>query len=249
MAPIDPGALALAALAVFAGGAVKGVAALGLPLVAIPLATLAVGLKNAVALLVVPMIGSNLIQSFQGGLFRQSLRQFRVLAPTVFLFTLIGTHVLVTVPERALELVIGVALIVLPIIIRLRPNFALRPGQRRWADPLAGAVAGLLGGISAYYGPPLMLYVLGLRLPKDEFVSGISLLYWVAGSGLLVGLYASGAADVGLLAWSVLMLVPVAAGLWLGQRVQLRLSETAFARVLMAVYLATGATFLAEALS
>lgn len=247
--PADPAGLAAAALAVFLGGAVKGIAALGLPLVAIPLATLAVGLKHAVALLVVPMIGANLVQSFQGGLFRQSIRQFRVLAPTVFVFTLAGTHLLVTVPERTLELVIGVALIALPILIHLRPNFALRPAQRRWGDPLAGAIAGLLGGISAYYGPPLMLYVLGLRLPKEEFVSGISLLYWIGALAVLIGVYVSGAADLRLLGWSVLMLVPALAGLWLGQRVQVRLSETAFGRVLLGVYLATGATFLAEALA
>jgi hypothetical protein len=246
---VDPVALALAALAVFAGGAVKGVAALGLPLVAIPLATLAVGLKHAVALLVLPMFGSNLLQSFQGGLFRQSVRQFRVLAPTVFVFTLLGTHLLVSVPQRTLEFVIGVLLIVLPIVIHLQPNLVLRPHHRRWADPLAGAIAGLLGGISAYYGPPLMLYVLGMRLPKEEFVSGISLLYWVAALGLLIGVYVSGAADARLIGWSAVMLIPAWAGMWLGQRVQFRLTEAAFARVLVGVYLATGATFLAEALA
>lgn len=142
----------------------------------------------------------------------------------------------------------GVALIVLPIILHFRPSFAISEGQRRWADPLAGLIAGLLGGISAYYGPPLMLYVLGLRLPKEEFVSGISLLYWTAALAILIGIYAGGAADLSLLGWSVAMLAPAWAGMWLGQRVQLRLTEASFARVLNAVYLATGATFLAEAL-
>jgi uncharacterized membrane protein YfcA len=244
---LAPLALALAAFAVFAGGAVKGVAALGLPLVAIPLATLIVGLKQAVALMVVPMIGANLVQSFQGGLFGRSLRQFRVLAPTVFVFTLIGTRILVAVPQRVLELALGSALIVLPLILHFWPHLRVRPAQRRWGDPLVGAVAGLLGGIAAYYGPPLMIYVLGLRLPKEEFVAGISLLYWIAALGIFVGVYGWGAAGLPLLGYSVLMLLPAGAGLWLGQRVQLGLSEAAFARVLIAVYLATGVTFLVAA--
>jgi hypothetical protein len=244
---LAPLSLALAALAVFVGGAVKGVAALGLPLVAIPLATLAVGLKSAVALLVVPMIGANLVQSFQGGLFGRSLRQFRVLAPTVFAFTLIGTRILVAVPQKTLELILGSALILLPVVLHFQPHLRVKPRQRRWGDPLIGAIAGLMGGIAAYYGPPLMLYVLGLRLPKDEFVSGISLLYWVAALGIFIGIYGSGAADLRLLGYSVLMLLPAGAGMWLGQRVQFRLSEAGFARVLIAVYLATGATFLIAA--
>jgi hypothetical protein len=35
--------------------------------------------------------------------------------------------------------------------------------------------------------------------------------------------------------------------MWLGQRLQLRLTEAGFQRLLIAVYLGTGATFLIEA--
>lgn len=244
---MEPVSLAVAALCVFLGGAVKGVAALGLPLVAIPLLAWAVGLKTAVALLVVPMIGSNFVQSFQGGLFLYNLRRFWVLELTVLVFALIGTRLLVSVPQHVLALAIGLALVVLPLLIHYRPALTVTERQRRWADPLVGAVAGLLGGIAAYYGPPIMLYLLGMRLTKEEFVSAISLLYWIAAAGIFVGIYSSGAASLAMLGLSALMLVPVGLGMWLGQRVQVRLSEAGFRRLLMGVYLATGASFLVQA--
>lgn len=244
---MSPLQLALSALAVFAGGAIKGLSALGLPLVAIPLVTLVLGLKHAVALLVVPMVASNFVQSFQGGNFRASLREFRVLAPVLFAFTLVGTQLLVKLPQQTLELALGSALIVLPVIIHLRPALAVSRAHRFWGDPAVGVIAGLLGGISAYYGPPLMIYVLGLRLPKERFVAGISLLYWIAALGIFIGVYSSSVGDLSYLAYSVLMLVPTGAGMWLGQRVQLRMSEAAFRRLLLAVYLGTGATFLVSA--
>jgi uncharacterized protein len=246
---VDSSTLFLAALGVFAGGAVKGLAALGLPLVAIPLVTLVVGLKRAVALLVVPMIVSNFVQSFQGGNFRASLTEFRVLALFVFLFALVGTQLLVRLPQRALELALGLALIALPLFLHFRPDIVVGRAQRRWADPVVGALAGLLGGIAAYYGPPLMIYVLGMRLPKERFVAGISMLYWVAGLGLFIGVYSAGISDLSLFLASVLMLVPTGIGMWLGQRLQLRLSEAAFGRVILWVYLATGATFLISAVA
>ena len=244
---MDPLSLAVAALCVFVGGAVKGVAALGLPLVSIPLLAWAVGLKTAVALLVVPMIGSNVVQSFQGGLFLANLRRFRVLALTILVFSLIGARLLVALPQRVLTGALGVSLVVLPLAIHLRPALVVTERQRRWADPLMGAVAGLLGGVAAYYGPPIMLYLMSLRLAKDEFVSAISLLYWIAALGIFVGVYSSGAADLRTLGLSVLMLVPVGLGMWLGQRVQVRLSEAGFRRLLIGVYLATGANFLLQA--
>jgi uncharacterized protein len=244
---LDPLALVLASLAVFLGGAVKGVVALGLPLVAIPLVAAIVGLKHAVALLVVPMVGANFVQSFQGGHFRRNLRQFGAVALALFLFSLVGTQLLISLPQRTLEIAIGLALIVMPLVLHFAPGLALTPAQRRWGDPVVGAVAGLLGGIAAYYGPPLMIYLLGMRLPKDEFASAISLLYWIAALGIFLGIYATRAADLSLLGLSVLMLLPAGAGMWLGQRVQVRLSEAVFRRLLIAVYLATGASFLVEA--
>ena len=244
---MDPLSLAVAALCVFVGGAVKGVAGLGLPLVAIALLAWAVGLKTAVALLVVPMFGSNVVQSFQGGLFLKNLRKFWVLALSVLGFTLIGTQLLVSVPQRVLEFALGLSLVILPLLIHYRPALAVSERQRRWADPLVGAVSGLLGGIAAYYGPPIMLYLLGMRLAKEEFVSAISLLYWIAAAGILVGLYGSGVASLGMLGLSVAMLVPTGIGMWLGQRMQMRLSERGFQRLLIWVYLAIGANFLAHA--
>ncbi|HZT51192.1 MAG TPA: sulfite exporter TauE/SafE family protein [Stellaceae bacterium] len=245
---MDPVSLALASLCVFLGGAVKGVAALGLPLVSIPLLAWVVGLKSAVALLVVPMFGSNFVQSFQGGLFLANLRRFRVLAATVLVFTLIGTRLLVRLPQHVLALVIGLSLIVLPLVIHFQPSLVVSERQRRWADPLVGAVAGLLGGIAAYYGPPIMLYLMGLRLTRDEFVSAISLLYWIAAAGIFVGVLGSGAASLATLGLSVAMLLPTGLGMWLGQRVQVRLGEAAFRHLLIAVYLVTGTSFLARAI-
>ena len=55
-------------LALFLGGALKGVVVLGLPLVGVPLLTFPFGLKGAVSVLVLPIIVSNLAQSFAAGL-------------------------------------------------------------------------------------------------------------------------------------------------------------------------------------
>lgn len=240
-------AVAVAALCVLAGALVKGIAGIGLPLVAMPLLSWVVGLKHAVALLVVPMFASNFVQSFQGGLFGRNVRHYGVLGVTIFVFSLIGTRLLVTLPERPLALTVGVILIALPLAMRLCPAFAIGARERRWADPLVGACAGLLGGIAAYYGPPLMIYVLGLRLGKDEFVAVISLLYGIAAAGIILGIYGLGAAPLPFLGLSALMLVPTGAGMWLGQRFRLRLGEAAFANLLTGLYLATGASFLVRA--
>lgn len=231
-------------LALFAGGLFKGVAGLGLPLVGVPLLTVALSLKDAVAVLVMPLIFSNLFQSFEGGLFRPVLRRFWPLYATLFAAIAVSTKALVAVPQQYLFALVGVSLIVIPGIAHLLPGLRVRERDERWLAPLAGLFAGVVGGVSSYYGPALMLYVMWLRLSKDVFVVAISQMFTVGSLGLALGLLIFGAASPQQLGVSALACAPVFGGLLLGQRVRLHMTERRFSRLILATYLVTGASFL-----
>jgi len=239
-----PSVIFYCACALFAGGLFKGVAGIGLPLVGVPLLTAALSLKEAVAVLVMPLVFSNLVQSFEGGLFRPVLRRFWPIHLTLFVTIVISTQALVAVPERYLFGVIGILLVVVPCIAHLFPGIRLREREERWLGPLTGIVSGLVGGVSSYYGPLLLLYVMWLRLPKAVFVVAVSQMYTVGSLGLALGLLTFDVASPGQFGVSALACAPALAGLLLGQRVRLRLSERRFSRLILAVYLVTGASFL-----
>jgi uncharacterized membrane protein YfcA len=243
----DLGLLAWATFSLFAGGAVKGVVGLGLPLVAMPLLTVSFSLKEAVGFLVLPMVASNLVQAFQGGLFAVTLRRFWPLLLVLLVTVAAATKLLVIVPQEVLFVVIGTSVIVFPLIAHFRPHLRVSSATERWLGPLVGLVAGIIGGVSTFYGAPLMLYLVWLRLPKDLFVVAVSLMYFVGAVGLTVGLVLFGVTQLSGLGLSALACMPVFLGLWLGQRLRVRLDERRFARLLLAVYLATGASFLAKA--
>ncbi len=244
---MTPFLLFLCSLALLAGSSVKGVVGIGMPLVAVPLLTLLVNLKTAVALTTAPVTAANLVQSFQGGLFMPMLRRFWTLLLPLLVTILFSARLLVVVPERVLDLIIGLAVIAFPVFISLRPAVRLPPRHEFWLNPLVGVASGFLGGISTFYGPPLMLYVFGMRLTKEEFIPAISLMYTVAGVGLLLGLWLMGVASHAELGLSVLMLIPTGIGMWLGRFVRVQLSERNFQRLLLCVYIVTGLTFLANA--
>jgi uncharacterized protein len=235
-------------LALFAGGLFKGVAGLGLPLVGVPLLTVVLSLKSAIGVLVVPLIFSNLFQSFEGGLFLPVARRFWPLYATLFLTIAVSTQALIAISERYLFALIGIALIMLPTIARLQPRLRVRPRQEPWLAPLAGALAGVFGGVSSYYGPALMLYVMWLRLPKAEFVVAVSQMFSVGAVGLAIGLYVFGVATPTQFGVSALACIPVLAGLVLGQRVRFRMSEQRFALVIFVTYVVTGFSFLVRLL-
>lgn len=234
-------------LCLFLGGLVKGVAGLGLPLVAMPLLSFAVPLKTAVALVIVPVFVTNTAQSFQGGLARPTLRRFWPGMVLLVLFIAVTSKALVTVDEKILYAIIGSTLVLLTLTLRYRPSLQIRTGQEIWAGPMVGALGGVLGGFTGIYGPPLMMYLAALRLKKDAFVAAISQFFVAGNIGLTLGLLSFGGAGTRELALSAAATIPTYIGLWLGQRVQARLNEARFSAVLYVVYLATGASFLVRA--
>lgn len=245
---MSPAVAFLCALGLLAGSTVKGVAGIGLPLVAVPLLTVLVNLKTAVTMTTVPIIGSNFVQSIQGGQFPHLVKRFWTLLVPLFVAIIVGTRLLVVLPERVLDLIIGTAVISIPLFLHFSPHIRVTRAHERWANPLIGIASGLLGGVSTFYGPPIMLYVFGMRLPKDEFIPTISLMYTVAGVGMLFGIYANAVATLPEIGVAFLMLIPTAIGMWIGRFIHVQLSERRFQQLIVAIYIITGVTFLVDAL-
>jgi uncharacterized protein len=231
-------------LCLFLGGLVKGVAGLGLPLVAMPLLSFALPLKTSVALVIVPIFATNLAQSFQGGLARPTFRRFWPSWLTVMAVIAIAAQALVAVNERILYAIIGTTLILMTLTLRYRPTLQIKPAHEVWTSPAAAVAGGLLGGFTGIYGPPFMIYLASLRMKKGEFVAAISQFFVAGNIGLTLGLLSFGGAGPHDLALSAAATVPAYLGLWLGQRVHSLLDESRFSALLYVVYLATGASFL-----
>lgn len=244
---MPPFVIFLCAFGLLAGSTVKGVAGIGLPLVAVPILTVLVNLNTAVTVTTVPIVASNFVQSFQGGRFLHSVRRFWTLLVPLFLAIIAGTRLLVVLPERVLDTIIGIAVISVPLFLHFSPHIRVTRAHECWANPLIGIASGLLGGISTFYGPPIMLYVFGMRLTKDEFIPTISLMYTVAGVGMLLGIYANQVATLPEIGVSFLMLIPTAIGMWVGRFVRVQISERRFQQLIVGIYVATGLTFLARA--
>ena len=235
-------------LSFFLGGLVKGAAGLGLPLVAMPLLSFALPLKTSVALVIVPIFATNVMQSFQGGLARPTFKRFWSAWLIVAVVIALSAQALVSIDERVLYSIIGTVMILLTVTLRYKPSLQIRPAQEKWAAPLVAGIGGVLGGFTGIYGPPFMMYLAGLRLKKHEFVASVSQ-YFVAGNiGLTFGLLGYGGATPRDLAISAAATLPAYAGLWVGQHIQARLDERRYAGLLYILYLATGVSFLSRAI-
>src|SRR5687768_6535026 len=101
------------AIALLLSGLVKGILALGLPLVGMPLLTLVVELPTAIAILMIPLVLSNLLQAIEG---RGTLAMLKRFWPVIICLiggTFLGTALFAALDRQVLLLTVGVLAIVL----------------------------------------------------------------------------------------------------------------------------------------
>ena len=235
-------------LALAAGGVVKGVISIGLPLVGLPLLMLAVDVPTAVNLLMVPILLSNLVQAVEGPDTWAILRRFLPIQIPLAIGTYFGAALLATLDQRVLLFAVGGFTLVFGMIGLLQPRLIIPPALERWLGPPVGLVSGLIGGMSTLFGPVLTLFVVGLKLPPNVFVKGISILYTTAGAVLMIGGAAHGTAGAGDMAVSAAGMIPVYGGMLVGQRLRHRLNAERFRLLVLITVVVTGANIIRTAL-
>ena len=220
-------------LMLVAGGLVKGTLGVGMPLVTIPLLSLVIPAPQAIGLLTAPTLGSNLLQAWQGGRLRYALGRFGTLIVAHLAATLLAVYWSREFSVRALNLAISVTVVTAVVLMLVQTRATVPARHERWAGPLVGAIAGVLGGLTSMTGPLLITYLMALRLQREEFVGSISIIYFFGGVPMYAAMLWWGRFGWTEVAWSFLAAVPVYLGLVLGTRVRGRMSEQLFRRALL----------------
>ncbi len=227
-------ALALACGAFFLGGLVKGLLGIGLPLVAVPILSLGMPATRAILLVAMPVLVSNGWQLYDSGVSTAGVKRFLPLMATAFVFTTLTVPMTLALPEATLRRVLAGVVLLAVALNALPLRLTVPPRQERWWSAGVGALSGMMGGVSSLTGPVIISYLMSLRLPRDVFVGTISVIYLASALPLYGSMAAQGRFGVAELLLSTLALLPVFAGLALGQWLRGHLDELWFRRALLA---------------
>lgn len=231
MIPDLPWLLFLTAL--LAGGLVKGALGVGLPLVAVPLLSLGMPPHVAIALLVVPVLASNLWQALEGGRLLPSLQRFGGLIAAQFLATVLTVRMTLALSASQLNALLAGAVLLAVALMAWKPTLQISARRERVVGVGVGLLSGLLGGVSSLTGPIIITYLMALQLRRDAFVGSISIIYLSGALPLYGAMLLFGRLGVGELTGSLLALLPMAAGLLAGKALRQRLDDNRFRRVLL----------------
>lgn len=175
-------------------------------------------------------------------------RELALIIPLMVLGSIAGAYVLLTMPARPMMAGLGLFLIGYALYgLFGRPAIGLI--SRGWVVPL-----GFLGGVfSAMFGSGGFLYLMyfSRRLDDRDAIRATqsALLSLSTFTRVVIFALAGVYSDFRLLLLAVCLLPALVLGMWIGERITLRLTREQFLRVLLVVLIGAGTTLCVRALT
>jgi uncharacterized membrane protein YfcA len=230
------------AITVFAGF-IKGAVGFAMPLIMVTGLTSVMEPSLAVAALILPIVITNIVQTFRTGLgpaieaVRSVWRYVMSVCLAIALFAQFVPHI----DPQVFYLVLGVPVVIISVIQLLGVTIVIPPRHRGWAEWVAGLVSGTLGGLAGTWGPTTVLYLLATDMPKAKQIVVQGVIYGAGSFTLLAAHLASGVLNTATAPFSAMLVMPALAGIWLGFRIHDRLDQARFRSAVLAVLIVAGA--------
>jgi uncharacterized protein len=216
--------VALAAFAFVLAGFVKGVIGMGLPSITVGVLSLVLSPAEAVALMLVPSLVTNIWQGLAGPHFVAIVRR---LWPTLlglcagtWLAGLVGLGLLTPEAASRGRITLGSTLIVYAALGLFDIRFRVRAGAEPWLGPIVGVATGVLSAATGVYMIPAVPYYQAIGLEKDELVQAQGVSYTVSTVALAALLLGNGVLHTTNGTLSSIAVVPAVAGMVLGQHIR-----------------------------
>lgn len=250
-AGLGPGTFAAAVAVAALAGTVKGVTGFAMPMVMISGLGSFLPAETAVAALILPTFLSNAVQALRQGprAAMVALRRYGRLIAIFGITILISAQALPLIPQRPLFLLLGLPILAYAVLELAGRRLRLPMDRPRRMEWVVGLIGGFFGGVSGVWGPLVVAWLLAEGVPKAENVRAQGVIYFVAGSALVLGHLQSGILNAGTWPLSAALILPALAGMAAGFAVQDRLDQRRFRYWTLVVLALAGANLIRRAVA
>ncbi len=225
---------------------VKGVTGMAFPLFATPVVALLTDIRTAIVVLLAPNILMDGVLIVRKRFPLEHLKRLSTMLVAGIIGVFVGTYLLVAIPVRLVNLILA-AIIFIFVAQSLWAKAVALPA--RWepvASPAIGFAAGVLNGVSNTLSPIMAVYLLSLQLAKFDFVKSIALVFFAFKVAQTAAVWGWNLFTPARLWLSAAATAFAFAGFGIGLRVQDRINQQTFHRVLLALLTLIGLLLVAK---
>jgi uncharacterized membrane protein YfcA len=230
-------------------GFVKGVIGLGLPTVSMGLLAVAMPPSQALAIVVVPAVVTNIWQTFVGPYLRNIIvRLWPLMVGTAAGIWLNGG--MLTGPyARYGTILLGTLLAIYAVISLRKFTFSVAQSNEKWIGGIVGLITGVISAATGVQVVPSMPFMQAIGMEKDELFQALGLYFTVATLGLAFNLTSAGLFSAATALPGAIAMAASFAGMFIGQAVRTRMQPDTFRRwfliamIFLGIYLVGSAVY------
>ena len=235
----DPSIVLVIILAVLAGGLVKGTLGFGMPMVALPIIAFIIPPTTAMILLCAPIFLTNFLQIK----FKEGVSSYRFLPMFISLVVglIIGARLILEININTITQIIAVSIIFAAFVncFGFKIN-NIKQNYEKIITTIIGFGSGILGGLSTFYGPPMLAYLVAVDLPKEKFVRTVSTMYFIGSFPLYGSLIYYGFATKEDLIFSLILIIPAFISQQIGTKIRDKINHKQFRNLVLFTLIVLG---------
>src|SRR5437879_2735440 len=220
--------LLLVAGAFLLAGFVKGVIGLGLPTVSMGLLVVTMPPAQALAIVIVPAVVTNIWQTFVGPYLRDILRRLWPLMVGTAIGIWLNAGSLTGAYSRYSAVALGLLLVVYAIMGLSKFRFSVGRRDEKWIGGLVGLITGVISAATGVQVIPSMPFMQAIGMEKDELVQALGVFFTVATLGLTINLTKSGLLTGATALPGAVAMACSFVGMFSGQALRTRMPAEAF---------------------
>ncbi|MDB5615936.1 sulfite exporter TauE/SafE family protein [Tardiphaga sp.] len=236
-----PDSLLILIAAAFAlAGFVKGVIGLGLPTVSMGLLAVAMTPVQALTLVIMPAVVTNIWQTFAGPYLRDIFRRLWPLMLGTAIAIWLGGGLMTGQFAHYAPVVLGILLVAYALVSLGKLQFTVTPAHEKWVGGVVGVITGTIAAATGIQVIPSMPFMQSIGMQKNELVQALGMYFTVATAAQAFNLTSAGLLNASTALPGVIGMVAAFAGMFIGQAARDRMQPEAFRRWFLIAMLLLG---------
>ncbi len=229
--------------AFFFAGIIKGILGIGLPPAAMVMLTLVIETPIAISLLTLPIIFTNFFQYFRCKSRAQIAKKYWLFGVSIMASIFFTSLFIMSFPKSIISVTIGFAMISFSLSQMFGTKISV--GVSSMWHLVIGIFTGVLGGLSSIWSPPVAMYLLARNVSKAEFIGATGFLFLAGSVPLAIGLSFAGVLTIDTVLHSLMGLIVVLLGFWVGEWLRGYVHQDSFRRIMLWAFLIMGGRLIA----
>lgn len=221
---------------------------MGLPTISVAIMGVALGLCEAIPVLMIPSFLANLWQGTRPGPVMPLFKRFGMMNLAACIGIWLGTILLLRIDTVIINSLFGSIVILYALLYLTRVEFTLEPGREPLFGPPVVFFSGLLSGVSSSLLLPVAVYLQALKLDKDTFVQAVGLSLFIGTVIWAISLYSEGGMTADAWILSASAVPPILVGMVIGQWLRGRIPEAQFRTAIYIILILLSANLIRKGL-